>query len=363
YQFRYTVPALAPCQDASAIVSVILNPVPVADAGPDGMIDCDVSTATLGGSGTSGNAQYQWLLGATLVSNSIEHTTSNPGEYTLLVTNAYGCTNSDDVMLVADAELPFAQSTVKKNEVCFEEKNGSILVDQIVSISQPVLISLNDGPFSAQTFYSPLEPGLYTIALKNATGCTWVSDTIFVKAAAPLSVELGPDLLLDLGDAAVVEAIISVQGSALDTLMWMPLMDSLHAGMPIQEFQTIQSEQIKVEVVDTNGCIAIDRLTVIVQKLRHVYIPNVIQPNSNLNNVLMVYGGKDVEFVESFTVFDRWGEKLFEATDFLPNDPSVYWAGQLNGKDVESGVYVYYAYIRFIDGERLAFKGDVTVLR
>jgi hypothetical protein len=62
-------------------------------------------------------------------------------------------------------------------------------------------------------------------------------------------------------------------------------------------------------------------------------------------------------------VFDRWGEKLFEATDFMPGDPSVFWSGQLNGEDLVPGVYVYYALIRFIDGEKIVYKGDVTLLR
>jgi len=71
----------------------------------------------------------------------------------------------------------------------------------------------------------------------------------------------------------------------------------------------------------------------------------------------------DVEAIEIFQIFDRWGEKLFEATDFAPNDPAVQWAGRFKGKDVEGGVYVYYAVVRFIDGEELILKGDVTVLR
>jgi hypothetical protein len=67
--------------------------------------------------------------------------------------------------------------------------------------------------------------------------------------------------------------------------------------------------------------------------------------------------------VESLQVYDRWGEKLFEAFDFPPNSQSVHWDGKFKGSIVNPGVYIYYAVVRFINGEKLLFKGDVTILR
>ncbi|MFZ4632728.1 MAG: gliding motility-associated C-terminal domain-containing protein, partial [Saprospiraceae bacterium] len=363
YQFRYTVPALAPCQDASATVGVVLHPVPVADAGPDYLLNCNAINATLGGTGTTANAAYEWFLGSTLVGTNITLTVDTPGTYTLMVTTVEGCSDTDVAVVESDAEVPVAQSIEKQAEACFGDNNGSITVNNIQSSHPPVLVSLNGGPFTAQTQFQSLEPGAYTIRLQDANGCEWASDTLMVAAAALLSVELGPDLELNMGDPAVVEAQLTTSVSALDTLIWSPLMDTLRAGTPLQEFLTLESRFIGIQVVDTNGCVATDRIAIIVEKPRRVYIPNVIQPNSSLNNVLQVYGGTDVASVESFMVFDRWGEKLFEATDFLPNDPSVYWSGQLNGEDLVPGVYVYYALVRFIDGEKIVYKGDVTLLR
>ena len=53
---------------------------------------------------------------------------------------------------------------------------------------------------------------------------------------------------------------------------------------------------------------------------------------------------------------------LYEAELFLPND-SHGWDGTFKGEVMDAGVYVYYAEIEFIDGERKLYKGDVTLLK
>ena len=70
-----------------------------------------------------------------------------------------------------------------------------------------------------------------------------------------------------------------------------------------------------------------------------------------------------MEAVESFRVYDRWGEEMFVAAEFQPHDSSRGWDGRFKGQEVAPGVYVYYAVVRFIDGESVVFRGDVTVFR
>ena len=39
------------------------------------------------------------------------------------------------------------------------------------------------------------------------------------------------------------------------------------------------------------------------------------------------------------------------------------WDGKFNGKEVNPGVYTWYAKVHFIDNVTLPFAGDITVLR
>ncbi|HRI58551.1 MAG TPA: gliding motility-associated C-terminal domain-containing protein, partial [Saprospiraceae bacterium] len=354
---------LAPCLNAAAVVTIIIHPLPNADAGIDKTLNCNNATVSLGGPGTTPGAQYQWLLNTMQVGAAISLQVSNPGIYTLIVTNAAGCSDADVVTVLQDLEVPAAYAISKTDVHCYGEDNGRIRVDSIVSSHAPVLVALNQGAFGPQTEFYPLPPGNYTISLQDANGCEWESAPVTVTQPPELIVELGPDIVVTLGEEAVVQAGISVPLTMLDTIDWTPLPDSLHAGMPVQQFIPLTSQKVGIRVVDTNGCVANDRVTLIVKKLRQVYIPNIIQPDSDVNSFLSVYGGPDVEEIEALQIFDRWGEKLFEASHFEANDPSVQWAGKFNGQDVGAGVYVYYATVRFIDGEQLILKGDVTVLR
>jgi len=363
YRFRYLMDAQAPCPDDAQTVEVVIQALPVADAGADKALNCNQLAVTLGGPGTTGNAGYQWQLNGTTAGNTATLSTGTPGNYTLFVTTNAGCTASDAVTVTLDTELPFAPIISKIDVRCFGDRDGRISVDSIVSTHFPVLVALNDGPFSTATDFFPLPAGTYTIALQDANGCEWRSDSIFIMQPPKLTVELGPNLTVTLGTQAIVTATLSVPLTALDTLVWSPLLDSLHAGTLTQEFLPLQSRQIAINVVDSNGCTANDRVLVVVQKLRQVYIPNIIKPDSYFNNFLTVFGGPDVEQVENLRVFDRWGEQLFEALDFPADGQSVRWEGKFKGDEVAPGVYVYYATVRFIDGEVMVFKGDVTVLR
>ena len=117
-------------------------------------------------------------------------------------------------------------------------------------------------------------------------------------------------------------------------------------------------------LMSDDGCIAMDQVTIFVEKNRYVYIPNAFAPDGNSDNqIFMIYGGKGVEKINSFKVFSRWGEQLYEAKDFYPNDNSYGWNGNFKGNKMNPGVYVYFAEIEFSDGLKIVYKGDVTLTR
>ena len=364
YTFRYRIDAAAPCADDEATVTIIIDPTPVADAGTDKTLDCNIASVTLGGVSTTvaTGISYQWTLDSIMISPDLTLIASTAGTYTLVATSAAGCSATDRVVVRLDASLPSAVILVKDVR-CFGDKNGSIRIDSIVSNHLPVLFALNDGPFSGTSTFSALAPGQYTVSLQDANGCEWTSDLLTVSEPAQLIANLGPDLELSLGDSALVELQLSDPLLSLDTIVWRPLLDSTAIGQPYQHWLPNESRPVNVHVVDGNGCTADDRLIVIINKLHHVYIPNIIAPGVPGNDIITVFGGRDVAEVEAFQIFDRWGEKLYELFNFQPNNVADGWAGKYRNKDVSPGVYAYYAVVRFIDGEREVFSGDVTVFR
>ncbi|MGM0496557.1 MAG: PKD domain-containing protein, partial [Bacteroidota bacterium] len=78
--------------------------------------------------------------------------------------------------------------------------------------------------------------------------------------------------------------------------------------------------------------------------------------NEQDNNIFHPVGAGVVEY--KLEIFNKWGEKLFESTDF-----QVGWDGYYQGELVAQDVYVWKVEAKFSNGEVVEKMGDVTVLR
>lgn len=88
-----------------------------------------------------------------------------------------------------------------------------------------------------------------------------------------------------------------------------------------------------------------------------VYIPNAFTPNGDgQNDVLLVYS--NVIRSLKFTVFNQWGQKIFESTN-----QGIGWDGKHSGKPQPSGVYIYVCDIILNTGEKIQRKGAINLVR
>ena len=364
YRFRYVVTSATPCPSDSAEVEVAIHRLPDAEAGENKALNCDQISVALDGSSTASDVRFIWFLKNDTVGITPQVLVQDSGRYVLVVTNPFGCTATDSVQVSLANQKPKA-TFLLKGVRCFGDSNGTISMDSLLVGEPPVLFALDGGVFSAQSSFLPVAPGPHTVTLLDANGCEWTSDTLLVPQPPPLVAELGADVRVHLGDRVVLTADLSLPPSALTSMVWKPLLDTAQAGTPIQRFTPLQSYRVTLQVVDTAGCRAEDQVWVLVDLERHIFIPNIIAPQSSENSIALIYADDDVEMVQSFQVFDRWGDLMFSKESFKPdpNAPSQGWDGRFKGELVLPGVYVYQATIRFVDGKTEAFFGSVTVIR
>jgi gliding motility-associated-like protein len=119
-------------------------------------------------------------------------------------------------------------------------------------------------------------------------------------------------------------------------------------------------------VYSVDGCKAEDRILVRVDNEPNIYIPNAFSPgDENGDNDIVYIFAKDTQVrqIKSFSIFDRWGEMVFQDYNFQPNDPAHGWNGRLRGELLNPAVFVYVAEIELIDGRLLLYKGDVTLVK
>ncbi len=365
YTFRYQVNPVAPCPPDAAEVSVIVRPKPAADAGADQTIDCNTPSVTLGGVGTSAGQFYQWSTGAGSIAGGNERFVSvnQAGNYNLLVTNQFGCTQTDAVTVGALLAPPIFEGFGQKAISCFGENDGQITVGNVSGGTPPYEFALNSGPFTNTTTYGPLAPGTYTLEVVDANGCVATSDSIVLDEPVEVLADLGADLLFKLGDTAQVDLQLTVPFSQLGSIVWEPLLDSLHAGQATQVFLPTKPLEVQVTVKDTNGCEATDRLEIRVDRRRNIYVPTVFTPAAGDNNIITIYGGNDVASIKYFQIYDRWGAMVHETTNFQPGDLSKGWSGNIDGKAAQPAVFVWVAAVVFKDGATEIFGGDVAIVR
>jgi gliding motility-associated-like protein len=119
---------------------------------------------------------------------------------------------------------------------------------------------------------------------------------------------------------------------------------------------------VTLMVTDANGCV--DRVTrwIEIHDIFNVFIPNTFTPNSDgFNDVLFVQGTDIDPNRFKFTVFDRWGEEVFETTD-----PSIAWTGSFQGGDhyTPDGMYIWHLIVYSIStAERHEITGHVNMIR
>ena len=88
-------------------------------------------------------------------------------------------------------------------------------------------------------------------------------------------------------------------------------------------------------------------------------VRNAFSPNGDgVNDNWQVYDGRSCLSKVSVTVFNRYGSKVFENSDYYNG-----WTGTYQGKAIPDGTY--YAVIEFtlVSGKKITTKTDVTVIR
>jgi gliding motility-associated-like protein len=283
------------------------------------------------------------------------------GVYDVTVTDANGCTDSGSAAVSEPAPLQFS---FEVNDLdCFGQNDGAITV-VTEDGTPPYAYALDGGDFQPAPTFTGLPAGTFGVSVQDANGCT-AAEIIWINAPVPVTVDLGADLFIEVGDGIVLKAIVNLPYDSLAAITWTGLDTTECPNCLTQPVAPLLTTTYAVEITAENGCNDDGAVTVFVDRRKHVYVPNAFSPNSDgSNDAFMIFAKPNtVANIKSFLVFNRWGETVFQYFNFEPNNPAYGWDGTFRGQDMNPAVFAWFAEIEFKDGTTELFEGDVTLVR
>ena len=279
--------------------------------------------------------------------------------YTVQITDANECTIERSYTLTSPPPIVPSIQFIDPN--CDGKNTGRIIVDTVLGGTPGFQYALNDTVFSNNSSFSSLVKGEYEVFIEDENGCIEIVTGILNASDIP-QIFFEGDSTICLGDSLRLEPILSVD--ILASITW-DVSTSLNCLDCLEPFaRPFDTEIYTVHAVSADSCIASASVVVTVDKKRRVYIANTFTPNDDgVNDFFYPFGAQEVEEILNFKIYDRWGERVYEAENFPPNDPSYGWDGNFKGRKAQSNVYAWTAVVLFLDGEEEILSGTVTIIR
>ena len=335
-----------------------------------GLANGEIKLRRTGGNGSPRQTTYDWTPS---VSQSDSAKGLKAGAYTSIASDAKGCRDSVTINLTQPDPIFFFLPPLTQPRC-----NGELTTLRIdtafgSTYKYPFSVSVDNGPQYPIGYFIPVFAGRHEInIIEQVTGCTL--DTAVTVTEPPALVIRFDTLnlqnqisriLVGLGDSARLNPLIT-SALPIDSVSWTPKTFLSFRSDPLRPFtRPLDDITYKLTIVDVNGCSTSESLFVELDRNRNVFIPNIFTPNGDdRNDYFGVFNGVGVKMINFVRIFDRWGEMMFTKNKILPGtDISQGWDGTFRGRVVDNGVYVYIIEVEFEDGQKLLYRGDVTVAR
>ncbi|MCB0769735.1 MAG: gliding motility-associated C-terminal domain-containing protein [Flavobacteriales bacterium] len=334
---------------ATATVTLSLDPAPALGADQSAAI-CAGSTFDLGPLYNTAGLSAAWTLNGTTVSDAAAVDVS--GNYRLVATNTFGCT---DTAIVA--------FTVNANPDLGADLSYTLCPWQTVDLSSvfPVGGLTATYTLDGQVLADPTaihDPGTYVVSVTDAIGCSDEASATVINIDCLCEADFErevtcmqePAQFTLLADSAIVGARWYFGDAASGTDRIDPMVRFNRGGEVLVTLEaTLSCGVVLVErTIDVQDC----------SDVCSVWIPSSFSPdNDGINDKWYWVSECKAEDFE-MQVFDRWGELIYTS-----KDPFGSWDGTANGATAPTGVYVYNTSYRLPYQELKEAKGSITLVR
>lgn len=283
-------------------------------------------------------SSYLWNTGAT--TNTI--TTNQSGDYILTVSDTCGIQKDTIAVAIQSPTLP---PLVSDTTICQKSFSPGLVVNG--SNIKWYVPNSNIG--------SPTQP--YISTAQNGTQTLYVTQTIghCESPKVPLHIKVKYKPVADIGDyIRICKGVDTVIGRPYPEVNYLWNNNEMVCCIKPQTTGIYQltisndcgtsSDSAFVEISPCDECL---------------FVPTAFTPNKDGRNDVFYPVIKCPVTEYHIDIFNRWGEKIFSATD-----PTTTWNGESKTGNFDAGVYVYTMQYRAVNtGVVKHLKGNITLIR
>ncbi|MDQ2720947.1 MAG: PKD domain-containing protein [Bacteroidota bacterium] len=309
----------------------------------------------------SGANTYSWspatYLSCTSCANPIVSKADSAVKYIVKGFSDKGCISTDSALVTV--KFPFKLSISKPDTLCLGKSvQLSAAGTERYTWSPSTAI---DDPLISSPTVSPSASITYRVIGSDSKGC--FKDTGYVPISVfPIpGVNAGTDKTINVGSQVEIIPQISKD---VTSVLWSPSNGIVSINYHAITVKPTESIEYTVDVINAGGCMAEDKISIFVLcNNTNVFVPNTFSPNGDGTNDVFYPRGSGVFKIKNLKIFNRWGELVFERSNFNANDASSGWDGSYNGKKLPPDVFVYMLEVTCENNTSLLFKGNIALIK
>ncbi len=208
---------------------------------------------------------------------------------------------------------------------------------------------------------SPPNSTSYTATLTDSVGCFSSNTRVDVVVKSLPVVNAGPDKVYPYNTAFTISPTYS---SNIVSYGWTPAPTLSCSNCTAPSGVALESKTYTVNVKSDSGCVAKDDITIYVEcAYANLFMPTAFSPNRDGKNDIYYPMTRGIRIINRFSVFNRFGQMLFDSKNIKPNEKQFGWDGKYKGLDQAGEAYVFVLEAVCDLGETIAKKGSFLLLR
>jgi gliding motility-associated-like protein len=249
-----------------------------------------------------------------------------------------------------EQQIEFSQS------VSGDCQSGYVLTLDVLNEVSPSSFNWDD-PNGNGNSVGPVDPGVYSVTITDGNNCSLELD-LEIEEESEIAAFIEPCYFLN--GTSPVTLHIDVDMSLVDEILWTPSVGLSCADCVSTEVLLSADQAYEILITDLNGCEYFLETKVVVDVDDiGVVLPNIFSPNGDATNDLFEIESS-IPFVYDLSIYDRWGNVVFNIEDAQSNEPKYYWDGRMNGQSVADGVYVFHFSVEALNINQ---SGSITVIK